>query len=124
MPHQNTTSSKATAQNAATDPQAPNDRAVEQNDAVRPEAPAVVRAFDRLALAGLVHQPARRQRGGAVGADVSHGIDLTRAGAADQHRLAHDLMALKAGRRDIPGQGYEIPGVGHEALAERRGADL
>ena len=38
MPHQNTTSSKATAQNAATDPQAPNDKGVEQNDAVRPEA--------------------------------------------------------------------------------------
>lgn len=38
MPHQNTTSSKATAQNAATDPQPPNDRAVDQNDAVRPEA--------------------------------------------------------------------------------------
>jgi len=38
MPHQNTTSSDAAAQNAATDPQAPNDRGVEQNAAVRPEA--------------------------------------------------------------------------------------
>lgn len=38
MPHQNVTASKATAQNAATDPRAPNDKGVEENDAVRPEA--------------------------------------------------------------------------------------
>ncbi|HWE44839.1 MAG TPA: hypothetical protein VG407_02335 [Caulobacteraceae bacterium] len=31
MPHQNTTSSKATSQNAATDPAMPNDQAREQN---------------------------------------------------------------------------------------------
>ena len=37
MPHQNTTSSNATAQNAATDPQQPNDGAVEQNASVRDE---------------------------------------------------------------------------------------
>ena len=37
MPHQNTQSSKATAQNAATDPIAPNDQAREQNVSVRTE---------------------------------------------------------------------------------------
>lgn len=37
MPHQNPDSSKATAQNAATDPQPPNDQAREQNRAVWPE---------------------------------------------------------------------------------------
>jgi hypothetical protein len=37
MPHQNTTSSNATSQNAVNDPIAPNDQAREQNRAVRPE---------------------------------------------------------------------------------------
>ena len=37
MPHQNTTSSKATSQNAVNDPIAPNDQAREQNRSVRPE---------------------------------------------------------------------------------------
>ena len=37
MPHQNVDSSTATAQNAATDPTAPNDQAREQNAAVRSE---------------------------------------------------------------------------------------
>ncbi|MDO1558859.1 hypothetical protein Q0812_05395 [Brevundimonas sp. 2R-24] len=37
MPHQNTSSPKAVAQNAATPSGAPNDRAVEQNEAVHPE---------------------------------------------------------------------------------------
>lgn len=37
MPHQHTDSAKATAQNAATDPQAPNDVGREQNAALRPE---------------------------------------------------------------------------------------
>lgn len=37
MPHQNVHSSKATAQNAATDPVAPNDQAREQNVSVRRE---------------------------------------------------------------------------------------
>ncbi|HLK25320.1 MAG TPA: hypothetical protein VKT30_11735 [Caulobacteraceae bacterium] len=39
MPHQNTTSSKATAQNAATDPGAPpSDQAREAQRSIRPEA--------------------------------------------------------------------------------------
>lgn len=37
MPHQNTTSSKATSQNAVNDPIAPNDQAREQNRSVYPE---------------------------------------------------------------------------------------
>jgi hypothetical protein len=37
MPHQNTTSSKATSQNAVNDPIAPNDQAREQNRSVHPE---------------------------------------------------------------------------------------
>lgn len=37
MPHQNTPSMKAAAQNAATDPAAPNDQARGQNRAVDPE---------------------------------------------------------------------------------------
>lgn len=37
MPHQSPQSSKATAQNAATDPTAPNDQAREQHRSVRPE---------------------------------------------------------------------------------------
>lgn len=37
MPHQNTTSSNATSQNAVSDPIAPNDQAREQNRAVHPE---------------------------------------------------------------------------------------
>jgi hypothetical protein len=37
MPHQHTDSSRATAQNAATEPQAPNDMGREQNRVVRPE---------------------------------------------------------------------------------------
>jgi hypothetical protein len=37
MPHQQTDSSKAPAQNAATQPQAPNDMGREQNRALRPE---------------------------------------------------------------------------------------
>ena len=37
MPHQNVEAGKATAQNAATDPIAPNDKGREQNAAVRPE---------------------------------------------------------------------------------------
>ncbi|MNI16382.1 hypothetical protein D3C73_697140 [compost metagenome] len=88
------------------------------------EAPAVIGAFDRLALARFLDQPPGRQRRGAVGADVAHGVDLARARAADQHRLAHDLMALQTGDRHVARQGDEIPGVGDEALAEgglRRG---
>lgn len=38
MPHQNTESSTATAQNAVNEPQAPNDQAREQHVAIRPEA--------------------------------------------------------------------------------------
>lgn len=37
MPHQNVQSGTATAQNSATDPRQPNDRAVEENAAVHPE---------------------------------------------------------------------------------------
>ena len=37
MPHQNPGSSKATAQNAVTDPSAPNDQAREQHRSVRPD---------------------------------------------------------------------------------------
>ena len=37
MPHQNTTSSKATSQNAVNDPITPNDQAREQNQSVHPE---------------------------------------------------------------------------------------
>lgn len=37
MPHQNIHSSKATAQNAVTDPVGPNDQAREQHASVRPE---------------------------------------------------------------------------------------
>ena len=37
MPHQNTTSSNATSQNAVNDPIAPNDQAREQNRSVHPE---------------------------------------------------------------------------------------
>ena len=37
MPHQNTTSSKATSQNAVNDPIAPNDQGREQNRSVHPE---------------------------------------------------------------------------------------
>lgn len=37
MPHQHTDSSTATAQNAATEPQAANDQAREQNRSARPE---------------------------------------------------------------------------------------
>ena len=36
MPHQNVQSGTATAQNAATDPRQPNDRAVEEHASVRP----------------------------------------------------------------------------------------
>ncbi len=92
-------------------------------DAVGPEAPAVIGAFDRLALAGLLDQPPGRQRRRAVGTDVAHPIDLAGARAADQDRLAHDLIAFQAGDRYVARQGDEIPGVGDEALAEggRRG---
>jgi hypothetical protein len=92
-------------------------------DAVGPKAPAVIGAFDGLALAGLFDQPTGRQGRGAVRTDVAHRIDLARAGAPDQHRLAHDLVAFQAGGRDVPAQGDEIPGVGDESLAEggRRG---
>jgi hypothetical protein len=44
MPHGNTQSSKATAQNAATDPAAPNDQAREQNRSVDPEPRSYVAA--------------------------------------------------------------------------------
>lgn len=37
MPHQHTDSSRATAQNAATEPQPPNDQAREQSRSARPE---------------------------------------------------------------------------------------
>jgi hypothetical protein len=37
MPHANTQSSKATAQNSATDPAAPSDQAREQNRSAKPE---------------------------------------------------------------------------------------
>ena len=37
MPHQNTTSSNATSQNAVNDPIAPNDQAREQNRSAHPE---------------------------------------------------------------------------------------
>ena len=37
MPHQNTSSSNAAAQNAATDPAEPNDQAREESRSVRPE---------------------------------------------------------------------------------------
>jgi hypothetical protein len=44
MPHANTTSSKATAQNAATDRISPNDQAREQHRGVRPEPRSYVAA--------------------------------------------------------------------------------
>jgi hypothetical protein len=84
----------------------------------------VIGAFDRLALAGLLHQLPGRQGGGAVGADVAHPIDGPRAGAADQDGFAHDLIAFQPGRGDVARQGDEIPGVGDESLAERLGAAL
>ena len=93
-------------------------------DPVGPEAPAVIGAFHRLALAGLLDQTPRRQGRGPVGADVAHRIDLARAGAADQNRLAHDLVAFQASGCDVPAQGDEIPGVGDESLAERLRARL
>ena len=93
-------------------------------DAVGAEAPAVVAAFDGLALAGLLDQPAGREGRRAVGTDVAHGVDLARPTLrtprpADQHGLAEQFVPLERGRRDVARQGHEIPGVEHEPLAER-----
>jgi len=91
--------------------------------AVGAEAPAVVAAFDGLALAGLFDQTPGRQGRGAVGADVAQGVDLPGARPADQHRLAEQLVALQRGGGDVAREGDEIPGVQNEPLAEggRRG---
>ncbi|MNQ95969.1 hypothetical protein D3C85_1115540 [compost metagenome] len=87
-------------------------------DAVRTEAPAVIGALDRLALARLLDQTPGRQGRGAMRTDVAHGIDLARTRPADQDRLVHHLIALQAGDRHVARQRDEIPGVAHEALAE------
>ncbi len=87
-------------------------------DAVGAEAPAVIGALDRLALARLVDQTPGRQGRRAVGADVAHGVDLARARAADQNRFVHHLIALQAGDGHVTRQSHEVPGVAHEALAE------
>ena len=65
-----------------------------------------------------------RQGRGPVGADVAHGVDLARPGAADQHRLAQQLVALEIRGFHISRQGREVPGVGDEALAEGGGRGL
>ena len=92
-------------------------------DPVRAEPPAVVAALDGLALARFFDQSSGGQGRRAVRADVAHRIDLTRAGPADQHRLAQQFVAFERGRGDIARQGDEIPGVQHKPGAEggRRG---
>ena len=87
-------------------------------DPVGAVAPAVIGAFDQLGAVLALDQPSGRQRRGAVGTDVAHGVDLAGAGAAQQDRLAEDLIALQPARPQVAGQGGEIPDVAQEALAE------
>ena len=92
-------------------------------DPVGAETPAVVAALDRLTLARVLDQLAGRQRRGPVRADVAQGIDLTGAGAADQHRLSEQHVTRQRGRGHVARQGDKIPGVADKAAAEggRRG---
>jgi hypothetical protein len=82
MPHQRPQSSKATAQNAATEPAAPNDAAREQHRSVRPEprayaAPDVADSSLALPAAGEVGDYA--DDGDALGASgLQQGADHTR----------------------------------------------
>jgi hypothetical protein len=98
MPHQNVEAGKATAQNAATDPIAPNDEGREQNAAVRPEPrtyvaedhkdaslapPAAGEVADYMdegdALDGEVHSGADRTNVPAHSRDDGQGPKTTRA---------------------------------------------
>jgi hypothetical protein len=85
MPHQNVEAGKATAQNAATDPIAPNDKGVGQNAAVRAEpgryaAPDVMDATLAPPAAGEVAD--YMDEGDALGGDEVHsGRDRTNIAA-------------------------------------------
>lgn len=111
MPHQSPQSSKATAQNAATEPHVPNDQAREQHQSVRPEprsyaAPDVADATVAPPAAGEIGD--YYDEGDALGdAGVQYGQTHTRRpvkteadrGQGQKTRAANKQIA-KTGRAD------------------------
>ena len=109
MPHQNTTSPTATAQNAATDPQQPNDRAVDQNAAVHPEPRSYVAADYRDAS---VAAPAA---GGEMGDYMDEGDPLDAEGAQQGSTNANRPVRTEA----QSGQGPKTTAANHRRVQGR-----
>jgi hypothetical protein len=87
-------------------------------DPVGSKSPAMIGTFHRLGLAVAGQKLAGGQGRGAVGADVAKRIDGAGALAAEQDRLAHDLVSLQLGGLQVRAQGGEVPDVVQEALTE------
>lgn len=105
MPHQNVDSSNATAQNAATDPVAPNDQAREQDAAARPEprsyaAPEVTDSSLAPPAAGEMAD--YMDEGDALGADdVQQGATHANRPARTENRDQQGGKTLEGNRNRI-----------------------
>jgi hypothetical protein len=109
MPHQNVQSGTATAQNAATDPRQPNDRAVEEHAAVRP-APDAYAAPD--VRDATVAPPAAGEmadymdEGDALDGDEFHtGRTRTNVAAHSRNVDQQGPKTVQANRQRLKGQG-------------------
>ena len=108
MPHQNTTSSKATSQNAVNDPSAPNDQAREQNRSVHPE-PRSYAAHD-VADATLA--------GPAAGEVADYADDGEALGMAGQQQgRNHNVRPIRTEAHN--GQGRKTRQANHERFSRR-----
>ena len=105
MPHQNTQSPRATAQNSATGQTPAADRAVEQNRSVRPEprsyaAPDV--ADSTLAAPAAGEMADYADDGEALGADdMQQGGDHTRRPVRTEAKAGQGPKTLRAKRRMV-----------------------
>ena len=105
MPHQNTQSSRAAAQNAATEATPASDRAIEQNRAARPE-PRSYAAADvadsTLALPAAGEVADYADEGEALGSDgLQQGRTNTRRPVATEGKRRQGPKTLAANRRMV-----------------------
>ena len=91
-----------------------------RTDPVGAKPPAVIGALDHLPAADVAHQPPGGKRRRPVRADVAQGVDRAVVLAAEQDRLAEDLVALQLAGTQVAGEGGEVPDVAQEAAAEPR----
>ncbi|WP_313102844.1 hypothetical protein [Brevundimonas sp.] len=108
MPHQNTTSSKATSQNAVNDPIAPNDQAREQNRSVHPE-PRSYAAHD------VVDSTLAGPAAGEVADYADEGEAMGMSG--QQQGRNHSIRPIRTESHN--GQGRKTPQANHERFGRR-----